>query len=108
MSTEKRDFVRPYRRHVFVCHWGKVCPTKGSQDLVGLLRDLLEARGLSEEVPVTKSGCLDLCDIGPTMVVYPEGVWYSAVKPADLEEIVESHLVEGKPVARLMKHHMGK
>lgn len=106
--TEARDHVTPYKRHVFICHWGKVCPTKGSQELVPLLRDMLAKRGLEDAVPVTKSGCLDLCDIGPTMVVYPEGVWYSGVKPEDLQEIVESHLVGGKPVARLMKYKMEK
>ncbi len=89
-------------KHVFVCHWGKVCPTKGSQDLVGPLRDMIDAKGLSHQIQVTKSGCLDYCEIGPNMVVYPEGTWYSGVQIEDLREIVESHLINGQPVKRLL------
>ncbi len=105
-KREPRDHVKEYARHVFVCYSGKTCPTKGSQELVGVLRDMLAASGLKDAVRVTKSGCLSLCDIGPNMVVYPEGVWYSGVQLADLEEIVQTHLVGGKPVKRLMKYHL--
>ncbi len=101
MATGPRDRVVPHQIHVFVCHWGKVCPTKGSQELTGLLRDMLAARGMQDKVIVSKSGCLELCDIGPNIVIYPGDVWYSNVRPADLEEIVQSHLIGGKPVERL-------
>ena len=86
---------------MFVCHWGKDCPGKGSAKHVEAMREMLEKRGLEDTVQVIKSGCLDLCDIGPNMVVYPEGVWYSGVQKQDLEEIVQNHLVDGKPVTRL-------
>ncbi len=102
MPSERSDYLKPYRAHVFVCHWGKDCPGRGSAKHVEVLRDMLEKRGLQDTVQVVKSGCLDLCDIGPNMVVYPEGVWYSNVQTQDLEEIVQSHLVAGKPVARLL------
>ena len=107
-AREPRDHVKPYTRHVFVCYSGKTCPTKGSQDLVGKLRDMLESRGLKDTVKVTKSGCLSLCDIGPNMVIYPEGVWYSGVSAGDLEEILKSHLIGGKPVRRLIRYALSK
>ena len=102
VSRPPRDHVKPCRLQVFVCYSGKICPTKASQDLVGALRELLAKRGLQDDIRVTKSGCLSLCDIGPNMVIYPQGVWYSGVRRQDLEEIVENHLVHGKPVARLL------
>ncbi len=49
----------------------------------------------------TNRGCLDQCELGPTVVVYPEAVWYGSVKPEDVDEIIESHIVGGQPVARL-------
>lgn len=65
----------------------------------GCVKDL----GLSGpgEVRVNKAGCLDRCELGPVAVVYPEGVWYTFVDEQDIEEIVESHLRDGKPVERL-------
>lgn len=53
-------------------------------------------------VRANRSGCLDQCEHGPTVVVYPEGVWYGGVKPEDVVEIIESHVVKGQPVDRLM------
>jgi (2Fe-2S) ferredoxin len=61
------------------------------------------ARGLYREIFVTDSACLGVCpEAGATLVVYPEGVWYVSVRPADAREIFEQHLVLGKPVARLL------
>ena len=97
-----RDHLEPAEIHAFVCHWGKTCPAKGSQELVGHLRDKLAARGLQHKVRVTKSGCLSLCDIGPNLVIYPGGVWYSGVQARDLDEILQSHILQGKPVGRLL------
>jgi len=51
---------------------------------------------------VNKAGCLDACNLGPVMVVYPEGTWYTFIDTDDIEEIIQSHLLEGKPVARLI------
>jgi (2Fe-2S) ferredoxin len=101
-----KNRIRPYKQHVFVCFSGKTCPTKGSCELVGTLRERLALKGLAQEIRVTKSGCLDLCDAGPTVVVYPQGVWYAGVQLSDLEEIVESHLIGGKPVERLVAHSL--
>lgn len=67
-----------------------------------MLREEVEKRGLDNEIKVTASGCLGPCEEGPVMVVYPEGVWYQKVGPSDVSEIVESHMVGGVPVKRLL------
>ena len=96
-----------FKRHFFVCMTQRPpfakpsCGPKGSPQVLQALFEAIEARGLSREVAVTSSGCLGPCDSGPSVVVYPEGVWYKGVKPEDVPEIVESHAVGGKPVERL-------
>ena len=64
-------------------------------------RQLARAAGISDRVRINKSLCLDQCEHGPTVVVYPEAVWYGGVRPEDAAEIVEEHLVNGRPVERL-------
>ncbi len=64
--------------------------------------ETVEQKGLQETVKVTPCGCLGPCENGPMIVVYPEAVWYAYVTPGDVEEIVESHAVQGKPVQRLL------
>ena len=63
--------------------------------------DELKKHGLAGSVRANKSGCLDACAMGPTVVVYPEQVWYRCVRPEDVAEIVLQHLVKGEPVERL-------
>jgi len=65
------------------------------------MKDGVRSAGLGERVRVNKSGCLEQCEHGPTVVVYPEEVWYGFVKPEDVKEIVSEHLVNGRPVERL-------
>jgi (2Fe-2S) ferredoxin len=65
------------------------------------LQQLTKAAGLGERVRINKSLCLDQCEHGPTVVVYPEAVWYGGVRPGDAAVIVEEHLVGGRPVERL-------
>lgn len=97
-----------YRRHVFVCtnerpagHPRGCCKARGSEKL----RDYMKARakelGLAD-VRINTSGCLDRCELGPTMVIYPEGVWYSPKSTADIDEILQRHVRDGGRVARLM------
>jgi (2Fe-2S) ferredoxin len=100
--------VRKLRSHVFVCTNERppgssrgCCKERGSEELVKLFKDELARRGIKGEIRAQKSGCLDTCEFGPSVVVYPEGTWYGRVTPADVAEIVESHLVGGKPVDRL-------
>lgn len=97
-----------YEHHIFICenlrdegHEKGSCARKGSLELKAALKKTLKAKGLRETVRANSSGCLDACEFGPSMVVYPEAIWYGGVQLSDLEEIVESHLVNGKPVERL-------
>lgn len=97
-----------FERHVFVCtntraegHPRGCCSAKDSAAIRERLKSLVEQRGLKGRVRVNTAGCLDQCEHGVTVVVYPEAVWYGFVKMADVEEIVESHLAGGVPVARL-------
>lgn len=108
MSRAPSDPPPYYRCHVFCClnvrpagHPRGCCSAKGSVKL----RDYMKARakelGLSD-VRVNASGCLDRCELGPTVVIYPEAVWYTCPTRADVDEILETHLVRGGRVERLM------
>jgi (2Fe-2S) ferredoxin len=97
-----------FERHVFVCQNVRPegaprpsCTTDGKSELHTRLSGLTKEAGLSGRVRINKSGCLDQCEHGPTVVVYPESVWYGGVKLEDAEEIVTEHLVGGRPVERL-------
>lgn len=90
-----------YRSHILVCG-GTGCTSSGSQNIVDELNKELKANGLEEEVKVIKTGCFGLCALGPIMIVYPEGSFYSMVKPEDIHEIVTEHLLKGRIVTRLL------
>lgn len=77
------------------------CTADGTSLLHTRMKQLATAAGLGSTVRINKSGCLDQCEHGPTVVVYPEGVWYGNVQPEDADVIVEEHLVRGRPVERL-------
>ncbi len=68
-----------------------------------LLQAEVEKRGLLNEVKITGCDCLGPCEEGPIMVVYPEGTWYKKVTTDDVSEIVETHIIQGKPVSRLLE-----
>ena len=98
-----------FERHIFVCTNTRepgsargCCNPEGKAELHKLLGQATNAAGLKAAVRVNKAGCLDQCEHGPTLVVYPEGIWYGGVQAEDVAEIVQSHLVEGRPVKRLM------
>ena len=100
--------MHPFRHHVFVCDQKKpegapCCSARGSLAIVEALRREVAARNLAGSVAVTTCGSLGLCENGPNLVVYPEGVWYSHVAASDVPEIVTEHLEKGRPVARLMR-----
>jgi (2Fe-2S) ferredoxin len=92
-----------YKTHVFVCTSGETCPAQGDVEaFVKHLRAASVKAGLKDDVRINKAGCFSQCGHGPMMVVYPENVWYHGVQASDLDEIMESHIRGGKPVARLV------
>jgi len=97
------------QRHIFVCINERppedsrgCCSAKGSEQVRELLKDGLKARGLSKIVRANAAGCLDACATGTTVVIYPEGIWYGGVTAADVEEIIEKHVIRGEVVERLL------
>ena len=90
-----------YRSNVLVCG-GTGCTSSNSLKIVEKLQEELKAKGLEKEVNVITTGCFGLCALGPIMVVYPEGSFYSMVKVEDIPEIVEEHLLKGRIVTRLL------
>ncbi len=90
-----------YRSHVLVCG-GTGCTSSGSQKIIDRLQSEIDKNGLSSEVQVVKTGCFGLCALGPIMIIYPEGTFYSMVKDEDIPEIVSEHLLKGRIVSRLV------
>ena len=99
--------MEPFRFHIFVCTQQKPegivsCAASKSSEVLDALDRETQARGLVHEVQLTTCGCMGLCDEGPVMVAYPEGVWYRHVQPSDVNDILDAHLDGGKPVERLV------
>ena len=99
----------PVRRHVLVWQNARAaddprgcCNVRGAGAVLEAFKVALKARGLAGEIRAQKAGCLDACAMGAAVVVYPEGIWYGKVTPADVPEILEEHLVHGRPVERLV------
>lgn len=95
-------------KHVFIClnsrppgHPKGSCTANGSQDVLMEFGRELDERALFGRIIVTRTSCLGPCDLGPIVLVYPEGVMYGGVKPGDVREIIDEHLLGGKPVERL-------
>ena len=96
-----------YRHHVFFCcnqreSGASCCNDHGASEVRDYAKKQVKALGLSGEgkVRVNMAGCLDRCELGPVMVVYPEAVWYTYVDRSDIDEIIDEHLVNGRPVER--------
>ncbi|NLB36991.1 MAG: NADH-quinone oxidoreductase subunit NuoF [Clostridiales bacterium] len=90
-----------YRAHVLVCG-GTGCTSSNSKKIIDAIEDEIAEKGLADEIKVIQTGCFGLCALGPIMIVYPEGCFYSQVKVEDIPEIVEEHLLKGRPVKRLL------
>lgn len=97
-----------FQRHIFFClnerkDGSPCCADRGSQGMQEHAKKRVKELGLAGPggVRVNKSGCLDRCELGPVAVVYPDAVWYTYIDASDIDEIVESHLRDGKPVERL-------
>ena len=100
--------MAPFERHVFICgnqrepgHPRGCCDPTGGDALQKVFKKAIAERGLRGRVRANRAGCLDQCEHGPTVVVYPDGVWYGGVTADDVAEIVDTHLAGGEPVARL-------
>ena len=96
-----------FTKHVFICinerknSDRKSCGESRGMELVHEFKRLIKEKGLKTIIRAQRAGCLDACDYGPSVVVYPEGIYYGGVKLSDVNEIVESHLINNKPVERL-------
>ncbi len=97
-----------YRRHIFCCvneressHPRGCCSVRGSIELRAYMKKRAKEMGL-EDIRVNNAGCLERCELGPAMVVYPEGIWYHYENTEDIDEILENHIVQGNPVERLL------
>lgn len=99
-----------FDKHIFICVNERAagekrsCGEKHGLELVAAFKKIIKDKKLDIKVRAQRAGCLDVCLYGPTLVVYPEGVFYVGVSLSDVEEIVESHIVNNKPVERLLLH----
>ena len=100
-----------YQTHVFCClnervpgHPRGCCKEKGSEPLRAYMKKRVGELNL-ERVRINQALCLDRCELGPNLVIYPEGTWYTYANEADIDEIIQTHLVEGGRVERLMLHN---
>ena len=91
------------RAHVLGCG-GTGCTSSGSLSVQEAFKQQLEANGLTEEIKLVQTGCFGLCALGPVVIVYPDGTFYSRVTPENVKEIVEEHLLKGRVVDRLVYH----
>lgn len=98
-----------YQHHVFFClnqrsDGSGCCMDLGAEQAFDHMKQRVKQLKLNgrDKVRVNRAGCLDRCGEGPVLVVYPEAIWYQFVDTEDIDEIIDSHLVQGKPVARLM------
>ena len=98
----------PFDKHLFICcnrreagHPRGSCDPTGGEALQKAFKKAIAERGI-KRVRANKSGCLDQCEKGPSVVVYPDNVWYGKVTEADVTEIVEKHILGGQPVTRLL------
>lgn len=95
-----------YVKHVFICTnqkdgGKKCCGEESGMELVNKMKNILKENNIAKEIRAQRAGCLDVCGHGPSMVIYPEGVFYGNVKVEDVQQIVEDHLINNKIVDRL-------
>lgn len=101
--------MKRFNKHIFVCenkrpegHPRGCCSEKGSSELREHLKQKIKEIGLNSSIRVNSSGCLDACEFGAVVLVYPEQVWYGGVTKNDVDEIIQSHIINNTPVERLM------
>lgn len=98
-----------FTHHIFICcnqrsdgHARGCCDPEGSESLRNLFKSEVKKRGLNPQVRANKAGCLDQCELGPTVVIYPQGVWYGHVKPEDVPRILDETVAQGKILEDLL------
>jgi (2Fe-2S) ferredoxin len=110
MNTREKsgDPAPYYEAHVFCCtnrrpagHPRGCCAEKGAEELRDYMKGRAKELGL-KNVRINTAGCLDRCELGPTLVIYPEGVWYSVTSKQDIDDVLKAHLIAGGRVERLM------
>jgi (2Fe-2S) ferredoxin len=97
-----------FEKHIFICTnqrsegEKKSCGEACGMALVKDFKKKLKEQGLNGKIRAQRAGCLDACEYGPSIVVYPEGIFYGSVKPEDVDEIINDHLINNQPVKRLI------
>ncbi len=97
-----------FEKHIFICtnqrtdSERKSCGEECGMALVKAFKKSLHEKGMKGRMRAQRAGCLDACDYGPSMVVYPEGIYYGGVQLTDVEEIIHEHLINNRPVKRLI------
>jgi (2Fe-2S) ferredoxin len=106
--------MKRYEKHIFICENKRskedsrgCCFDKGGSDLKAEFKERIKQLGLKSSVRANTSGCLDACEFGASVVVYPEQIWYGRVTLDDVEEIIQEHIIKNKPVERLFIKHPG-
>ncbi|GAB4295237.1 MAG: NAD(P)H-dependent oxidoreductase subunit E [Ignavibacteriaceae bacterium] len=101
--------MKRFEKHIFVCenkrpdgHPKGCCADKGSIEIRSLFKKRLKELGLNPYMRANSADCLDACEFGVTVLVYPEQIWYGSVKIEDVEEIIQEHLINNRPVERLL------
>jgi (2Fe-2S) ferredoxin len=104
--------MKRYEKHIFICQNKRpkddprgCCFDKGGENIKVKFAERLKQLGLKSNVRANTSGCLDACEFGASVVVYPEQIWYGGVTVDDVEEIIQSHIINNKPVERLFIKH---
>ncbi len=99
----------PFEKHIFVCTNQRdasdprgCCAAKGSEEIREFFKSEIKRRGLKSKIRANTAGCLDHCAKGPTVVIYPEGVWYRVETLADAQEVFDKHVEKGEIVERLL------
>ncbi len=100
--------MKRFDKHIFICenlrekdHPRGCCAEKGSAEIKEKFKKRLKDLGLNSSVRANTSGCLDACEHGPVVLVYPEQIWYGGVKVEDVEEIIQQHIIKNKHVERI-------
>jgi (2Fe-2S) ferredoxin len=98
-----------FKKHIFVCENRRpegdprgCCAEKGGSEIKAKFKSRLKELGLAPNIRANTSGCLDACEFGAVVVVYPEQIWYGGVTPEDVDEIIERHIKNNEPVERLI------